>query len=124
MLAFKCRFKGHVPGDRIVRNAGHGFARCTRCGADIVETDGKWSVPPKGARIVWTDAERRQAAEAAEAAEADRPAPPSRREAVSDRRRAEDRRKKKGPLPAFLAGKDRRSGQRDRRTAFGRRFRG
>jgi hypothetical protein len=36
-----------------MRNAGHHFARCTRCGGDLVEADGRWSTAPKGFRIIW-----------------------------------------------------------------------
>jgi uncharacterized Zn finger protein (UPF0148 family) len=123
VLGFKCRIKGHAPGERIVRNAGLGFARCTRCGADLVEKDGKWSIPPKGARIVWAPRETIGEAEPVETAAPAEPEAADQR-ASGDRRKGEDRRKAKGALPAFLRGKDRRSGQRDRRTAFGRRFRG
>ena len=118
MQSFKCRIKGHAPGDRIVRNGGRAFANCLNCGADLIEKDGKWSTPPKGVRIVWAPVAPHGAEPAESQAE-------ERREAADGERRAgADRRKVRGPLPRFLRGKDRRSGQRDRRTAFGRRFRG
>ena len=118
MQSFKCRIKGHAPGDRIVRNGGRAFATCLNCGADLIEKDGKWSTPPKGVRIVWAPAAAREAEAPESGSEEQREA------ADGDRRAGADRRKARGPLPGFLRGKDRRSGQRDRRTAFGRRFRG
>jgi hypothetical protein len=117
-----CRLKGHRPGERIIRNGGRAFARCRRCGADLVEIDGAWRAPPKGARIVWTPAGSKTADETS--VEAEPGAPIADQRVGADRRAASERRKTKGPLPAFLRGKDRRSGQRDRRRAFGRRFRG
>lgn len=36
-----------------MRNAGHHFARCTRCNSDLIEAEGRWSTAPKGFRIIW-----------------------------------------------------------------------
>jgi hypothetical protein len=115
-----CSLKGHRPGERIIRNGGRAFGHCVRCGADLVEIHGAWRTPPKGARIVWMPADSRAAEpEPAQAG----PGQADQRE-NADRREGAERRKVKGALPAFLRGRDRRSGQRDRRLAFGRRFRG
>jgi hypothetical protein len=85
---------------------------------------GKWVTPPKGARIVWAPPEGHGPGDATpgDAEAVEHLAPVER--ADSDRREGRDRRKLKGPLPSFLRGQERRSGQRDRRTAFGRRFKG
>ena len=114
MQGLRCKFQGHIPDERIIESHGRRFARCARCGADLIEQNGSWQTPPRGQRIVWA------AVEAGEAS-----GMTDQRAESGDRRTGEDRRKAKGgPLPAFLRGRDRRSGQRDRRTAFGRRFRG
>jgi len=111
-----CSLKGHRASEPTITNQGRTFGRCARCGKDLLRVGGAWQTAPKGMRIVWA-ADRPKAAEPTAAAEA-----PDQRK--GDRRRSEDRRKTKGPLPAFLRGRDRRSGQRDRRLAFGRRFKG
>ncbi|MDB5671910.1 MAG: hypothetical protein JWO25_2869 [Alphaproteobacteria bacterium] len=112
-----CSFKGHCPSDRIFHNRGYSFARCARCGTGLVEIKGAWRTPPKGMRIVWP-AEMGRGGDIPSAPAGDQ------REAGGDRRAGADRRTRRGPLPAFLRGRDRRGGGRDRRTAFGRRFRG
>jgi hypothetical protein len=52
-----CRLTGHRAQSRTVRNAGQHFSRCMRCRADLVEQDGRWTLAPKGFRIVWKAAE-------------------------------------------------------------------
>jgi hypothetical protein len=118
MPSLICSFKGHHPGERIFHNRGHGFGLCARCGVDLVEIKGAWRTPPKGMRIVWPSGMKDLLVDDASA-----PVDPQ-REANGDRREGTDRRKHRGPLPVFLRGRDRRGGGRDRRTAFGRRFRG
>jgi hypothetical protein len=48
-----CSISGHSVSEQRIRNGGHHFARCTRCSADLVEKDGRWSVAPRGFRIIW-----------------------------------------------------------------------
>jgi hypothetical protein len=147
-----CSLKGHRPGEKIIRNGGRAFARCARCGVDLIETDGQWRTPPKGARIVWRPSDRIASAtisapvmtetsavaqapelhakhefhakpELQAKAELEAADEADQRE-NADRRERNERRKEKAPLPGFLRGNDRRSGQRDRRRSFGRRFTG
>jgi hypothetical protein len=48
-----CSISGHSASNQRIRNAGHHFARCTRCNADLVENDGRWSTAPRGFRVIW-----------------------------------------------------------------------
>ncbi|MFN3946382.1 MAG: response regulator transcription factor [Allosphingosinicella sp.] len=48
---------GHEPSPEQVCNAGRCFSRCRRCGAELMEEDGKWKPIPPGYRIVWRDKE-------------------------------------------------------------------
>jgi hypothetical protein len=48
-----CSISGHSASEQRIRNAGHHFARCTRCNADLVENDGRWSTAPRGFRVIW-----------------------------------------------------------------------
>jgi hypothetical protein len=110
-----CRIQGHGPGEPIVESHGRRFARCARCGADLIESEGGWQTPPRGMRIAWAALDDGATGED----------PTEQRSSDGERRKGEDRRKNRGaPLPGFLRGRERRSGQRDRRTAFGRRFTG
>jgi hypothetical protein len=53
-----CSISGHSPSGQRIRNAGHHFGRCTRCNADLVENDGRWSTAPRGFRIIWKEVPR------------------------------------------------------------------
>jgi hypothetical protein len=53
-----CSIGGHSASEQRMRNAGHHFARCTRCGIDLVEHEGRWSTAPKGFRIIWKSVPR------------------------------------------------------------------
>ncbi len=56
MMPIACRSGNHsLPADPIL-NQGFAFARCTRCGRDLMRAAGAWREPPKGFRIVWKDA--------------------------------------------------------------------
>jgi hypothetical protein len=57
-LSIYCAMAGHKASAATIRNGGHHFARCTRCGADLVEHDDVWTTAPKGYRIVWRAPER------------------------------------------------------------------
>jgi hypothetical protein len=48
-----CSISGHSPSGQRIRNGGHHFARCTRCNADLVESDGRWATAPRGFRVIW-----------------------------------------------------------------------
>lgn len=48
-----CRLGRHRPGGAARWNHGYYFARCSRCGSDLVRTAyGKWQAP-RGYRVVW-----------------------------------------------------------------------
>jgi hypothetical protein len=53
-----CSIGGHSVSEQRIRNAGHHFGRCTRCSADLVEKDGRWSTAPRGFRIIWKEVPR------------------------------------------------------------------
>jgi CheY-like chemotaxis protein len=48
-----CAIRGHAPGAEQSRNGGLTFARCRRCGADLVRKEGVWHPVPRGYRVVW-----------------------------------------------------------------------
>lgn len=56
-----------LPADPIL-NQGFAFARCTRCGRDLLRAAGTWRAPPKGFRIVWKDTGPEDAADPAQLA--------------------------------------------------------
>ena len=143
-MSIVCFVIGHKASSATVWNRGHHFSTCTRCGADLVESeDDRWITPPAGYRIIRKQpvlvpetsapapskpteiAQRTQPAELAEPAE---PAEPkSVWEAVRDpepisplqekRARPDRRVDQNGSLPASLAGVDRR--RDDRRKSKG-----
>jgi len=51
-----CALRGHKPRAEQIENRGLVFARCRRCGADLVRKAGEWQAVPKGYRIVWPKA--------------------------------------------------------------------
>jgi hypothetical protein len=54
-MSIACRSGNHcLPADPIL-NQGFAFARCTRCGRDLLRAAGTWRAPPRGFRIVWKD---------------------------------------------------------------------
>ncbi|HEY0027610.1 MAG TPA: response regulator [Allosphingosinicella sp.] len=63
-----CTLRGHAPDAEQIVNKGLVFARCRRCGADMVRKAGRWHAVPKGYRIAWP--------QAAAPAEAPPPSPP------------------------------------------------
>ena len=52
-VSILCSVGGHSASEQRIRNAGHHFARCTRCNTDLVETDGRWATAPRGFRVIW-----------------------------------------------------------------------
>jgi CheY-like chemotaxis protein len=59
-----CAVRGHAPGAEQIANAGVVFARCRRCGADLVRKSGDWQPVPNGFRVVWRPADEKPAAQA------------------------------------------------------------
>ena len=54
-LPLTCRLFGHAPDPFPRWNEGYYFARCRRCGTQLVRTAyGRWQPPPRGFRIVWS----------------------------------------------------------------------
>ena len=52
-MSIVCSVIGHKASSASVWNRGHHFSTCTRCGADLVESeDDRWITPPAGYRIV------------------------------------------------------------------------
>jgi len=52
-MSIVCSVIGHKASSATVWNRGHHFSTCTRCGADLVESqDDRWITPPAGYRIV------------------------------------------------------------------------
>lgn len=161
-MSIVCSVIGHKASSTSVWNRGHHFSTCTRCGADLVESeDNRWITPPAGYRIVrkqlelapeafethvYEPAEEAEQIEPAEPdqlagaaepteptepAEASEPSEPGEPKSVweavrepeptsplQEKRARPDRRSEpNGPLPASLAGVDRRRG--DRRKSNG-----
>jgi CheY-like chemotaxis protein len=50
-----CSLRGHAPGAEQIENRGVTFARCRRCGADLVKQGPEWQPVPKGYRITWPE---------------------------------------------------------------------
>jgi hypothetical protein len=103
MMALACSLIGHHASEDVIANAGEQFNRCTRCNADLILIEGKWTLPPKGFAIVW-----RKAGPSADAIAKPRPSPAL----VAERRGSQRRRNnlRHGLSPC------RRTGQVDRRN--------
>ena len=74
-----CTLRGHAPGAEQIENNGVRFARCRRCGTDLIQEKGAWQPVPKGYRIVWRPPPAREGTPSPEApptAGAHSPAPP------------------------------------------------
>jgi hypothetical protein len=52
-VSLLCSIGGHSASGQRIRNAGHHFARCARCNADLVESEGRWATAPRGFRVIW-----------------------------------------------------------------------
>lgn len=57
-MSLLCAIVGHKASAKIVRNEGVSFSRCARCAADLVQSEGRWDMPPAGYRVVWKPRER------------------------------------------------------------------
>ena len=56
-----------LPADPVA-NQGFTFARCTRCGRDLMRLGNAWRRPPRGFRIVWKGGEVRRSDDPAQLA--------------------------------------------------------
>ena len=84
-MSIVCSVIGHKAASASVWNRGHHFSTCTRCGADLVESeDDRWITPPAGYRIV-----RKQAMVAPEARMPSVPEPATAAEWVEPAERTE-----------------------------------
>jgi hypothetical protein len=120
-VSILCSIGGHSPSEQRIRNAGYHFARCTRCSADLVERDGRWSCAPRGFRIIWK-AVPREAEPILELVDELQPEPQLEGEGdqaspVHQERRGVDRRVNRYAL-AYKGVERRRN--RDRRQSFGK----
>lgn len=121
-MSIFCSVGGHRPSEQRIRNAGHHFARCTRCGADLVEVDERWSTAPAGFRIIWKAARELEVLELEAELEAEAQLPsdeqcaPASDQEYPERRRI-DRRVNRYAV-AYTGIERRRS--RDRRQSFGK----
>jgi hypothetical protein len=137
-MSIVCSVIGHKASSATVWNRGHHFSTCTRCGADLVESeDDRWITPPAGYRIVRKQpvlslqTSVRAVSESTEPAEPIEPIEPAEPKSVwesvrdpepvsplQEKRARPDRRvDQTGSLPASLSGKDRR--RADRRKSKG-----
>lgn len=136
-MSLVCKVRRHSAASTVISNAGYNFTRCTRCGVDLLELHGVWSLAPKGFRIVWKVSSALPPLQLSDpTTEADRtlliaandsePSSESEKSEVEpdaasfiDRRARVDRRvASTGNLPKFLNGRDRRR-LNDRRAVFG-----
>ena len=74
-MSILCELTGHRASENRIRNAGHHFARCTRCNADLVERESRWTTAPKGYRIIWRAAEQEPLELTVEALQLEAPEP-------------------------------------------------
>ena len=131
-MSIVCSVVGHKASSATVWNRGHHFSTCTRCRADLVESEqGRWITPPAGYRIVRKQPEpvpetcappASQPAEPSEAAEPksvwDEVRSPEPMSPLQEKRTRPDRRvEQNGSPPTSLAGVERRRG--DRRESKG-----
>jgi hypothetical protein len=117
-VSILCSISGHNTSEDRISNAGHQFARCTRCSADLIEIDSRWATAPRGFRIVWK-AVPKTAEEPSAACEGELTSAQE-REAASPKhpeRRGVDRRVNRYALA--YTGLERRR-KRDRRQNFGK----
>jgi hypothetical protein len=52
-MSLSCALRGHEAGAGEVYNGGYYFARCRRCGLDMIRSGAAWQKVPSGHRVVW-----------------------------------------------------------------------
>lgn len=52
-MSLSCFIQGHFASEEQVWNRGYSFAKCRRCGCDMIRSDGGWDIVPRGHRVVW-----------------------------------------------------------------------
>jgi hypothetical protein len=52
-MSLLCALGGHEAGTGEVYNGGYYFARCRRCGRDMIRCGAAWQMVPGGHRVVW-----------------------------------------------------------------------
>ncbi|HEX6374767.1 MAG TPA: hypothetical protein VFZ91_03500 [Allosphingosinicella sp.] len=52
-MSLLCAMGGHEAGGGEVYNGGYYFARCRRCGRDMIRCGAAWQMVPSGHRVVW-----------------------------------------------------------------------
>ena len=113
-MSIACSLRGHQRAALVIRNGGHSFSNCCRCGSDIVERSGRWRTAPAGFRIVWKLASPEQTL--SQVPEAEPPAASPADATYQANRRRENDRRRQGLRQSF-AGPERRFRNRERRTS-------
>lgn len=62
-MSLLCRLGGHEAGAGEIYNGGYYFARCRRCGEDMIRSGAAWRMVPPGHRVVWAGGCRRHSLE-------------------------------------------------------------
>lgn len=62
-MSLLCALGGHEAAPGEVYNGGYYFARCRRCGDDMIRSGAAWRMVPKGHRVVWAGGCRRHSVE-------------------------------------------------------------
>jgi hypothetical protein len=62
-MSLLCALGGHEAGSGEVYNGGYYFARCRRCGLDMIRSGAAWRMVPEGHRVVWRSGRHRHSVE-------------------------------------------------------------
>ncbi|HEX2763249.1 MAG TPA: hypothetical protein VHM92_05315 [Allosphingosinicella sp.] len=62
-MSLLCALGGHEAAPGEVYNGGYYFARCRRCGEDMIRSGAAWRMVPEGHRVVWRGGCRRHSLE-------------------------------------------------------------
>ena len=62
-MSLLCALGGHEAGAGEVYNGGYYFARCRRCGRDMIRCGAAWQMVPNGHRVVWRSGRGRHSLE-------------------------------------------------------------
>lgn len=58
-MSLLCALGGHEAGAGEIYNGGYYFARCRRCGRDMIRSGAAWRMVPDGHRVVWRSGRNR-----------------------------------------------------------------